>query len=91
MMRIECDKCSSPIVNGRCACGVWYQPDEKPNLIKTMELALLAYDNQCEIHNDFSPISGDHHSGVSFVFWYGDYEQTQKVREFIDTLNKKKS
>lgn len=79
----NCDKCGSLIYNGKCACGFWYEKDSKPELAKTFERAILAYDFMTEQYNDDSPFSGDHSSGNCFVFFKGDFQLCEKVKDFI--------
>lgn len=84
MKHKKCDKCRGWInETGECLCGYWIENyrDSSPLLI--FERALLCYDNICEQQNQNNPISGDHWTGNSYVFFKGDYELCELVREFI--------
>lgn len=84
----KCDKCSGKIINGKCPCGFWYEHDKAPNFAKTLERAIYAYDYMCEKNNDDSPFTGDHYSGNCIALFKGNYEDTQKVKNFIKSLRK---
>lgn len=82
----KCDKCQGSIISGGCPCGEWYDATNGPPFIKIMERAILAYDFQCEQTNARNPLTGDHYSGVCMALWYGDYESSEKVRLYIESL-----
>lgn len=81
----QCDKCGTEIIDGECSCGFWYNNEETPNIAKTLEHAIMAYDSL----NDNSPLTGDHHSGNCIALFKGDYETCQLVKEFIVSLKGK--
>lgn len=85
--RLEnCDKCGSKIVNGECSCGYWYEKDEHPPMMKTLERAIEAVNFYWDQTNSERPLSADHHSGTCFVFFKGTYEDCCKVSEYIERL-----
>lgn len=86
--RTHCDKCKSKIYNGKCSCGFWYQKDKQPEVLKTFERAIFAYDFHCEEHNNRLPLSMDHYTGNCAVYFKGNYEDCMKVKEFINSLIK---
>ena len=88
MMRSECDKCNTKIYNGKCGCGFWYEKDSQPNILKTFERAIYAFDYMCEHSYNQEPMTADHHSGNCLVLFKGTYEDTQKVKEFILDMKK---
>ena len=78
----KCDKCRSDILMGECSCGFWFKKGEMPEHMKVLEKALSHF------HNSGKDISsGDHHTGVCFVFFKGDYQLCMKVVEFIEDNN----
>ena len=86
--REKCDKCHYPIINKQCACGFWYDKDSHPNIVKTFERAILAYDFMCDQSGDNAPITGDHYTGNCIALFKGTYEDCKKVKDFIMNLNK---
>lgn len=77
-MKAGCDKCHSKIISGKCDCGEWREHGRKGYIADTLEKAILAF-NELNIEH----IGGDHFSGTSFVFFKGDYEMCQKVKQFV--------
>ncbi len=88
-MKSECDKCHGKIFNDKCPCGFWYEKDQAPSFAKTLERAIYAYDYMCEQYNDEAPFTGDHYTGNCIALFKGTYEDTQRVKQFINGLNKK--
>lgn len=82
-----CDKCQGAIEKGKCPCGSWYEKDNQPNFMQIMEKAIYAYDHMCEQYNDDRPFSGDHHTGNCVVYFKGDYDLCEKVKQFIIDQN----
>jgi len=79
----KCDKCGSDILMGRCSCGIWYEKDEQPESMQNLERALLDFKKSGKQIS-----SGDHHSGVCFVFFHGDYEKCMNVVKIVEQLEK---
>lgn len=79
--RTHCDKCTSEIINGECSCGTWYDPGHLPAFPELLGKALAAFS---KTGNKIT--SGDHHSGVCFIYFKGNYEQCMQVREYIEGL-----
>ncbi len=84
----ECDKCKGEILNGKCDCGNWYDKENVPNFAKTIEKSIYAYDHMCEQSNNSSPFTGDHYSGNCIALFKGNFEDCQKVKEFIKSLKR---
>jgi hypothetical protein len=78
----KCDKCGSDILMGECSCGLWFENDQMPHYAKVQEEALLNFDK-----SGAAISSGDHHTGVCFVFFRGDYKKCMKVVKFVEELN----
>jgi hypothetical protein len=78
----NCDMCGSPIINNKCSCGVWVDADEYKNDPYKIALEKFHKSEQMILTGD-AP-----HLGAAVVYFRGDYNDTQKVREFI--LNMKK-
>lgn len=78
-----CDKCNTPIIEGACRCGWWYSKDNQPEVLKTFERAILAYDHIQEQGGTDSPLTMDHNTGNCMILFRGDYEMCMKVKEFI--------
>lgn len=79
-IRTHCDKCLSTINDGKCSCGVWIDKREIPYPISAIEDA----GNYLKA-TDSLPMSGDNiEGGWCVVFFEGNYEDSQKVRKFID-------
>jgi hypothetical protein len=84
-----CDKCGTDIIDNHCFCGVWGEAKDIP-VISPFEKAILQYNMMCKTHDCYTPISGDHHSGTSFIFFKGGYEDCEKVKEFMKTMGEGK-
>lgn len=85
-MHDVCGKCQGFIIDGRCDCGIWYNPGQEPAFLKTIERAVLAYDHLCEQMGKDDPLCGDHYSGNCFVFFKGNAQDVARVKEFIKGL-----
>ncbi len=81
-MRSNCDKCLSKILDGKCSCGLWKEAEEATEYHPYLK-AILAYNEECKKHGDWSPLSGDHFSGTCLILFRGDYEKCIKVKEFV--------
>ena len=86
-MRSHCDKCLSPIENGKCSCGYWYENNEMPPFANLFAVTISAFNNmETEI------FSGDHiATGIAFVYFKGDFEMCEKVKKYIRKLQSKQS
>ena len=78
----NCDKCGSKIEDGKCSCGIWIE--------KNQDCALRdSFNNSIEHYNKLSYpniLGGDHYSGSCFVFFPGDFDKCEKVKEFIQNM-----
>lgn len=73
----HCDMCGSKIENGECDCGFWKSAEEAKN--DPIKLALEQFHEMKRF-----TVSGDvPHLGCAVVFFRGDYNDCQKVQEFI--------
>jgi hypothetical protein len=82
-MQKKCDKCHSRIVNSKCDCGQWLDGVELPRYILDFERAIDTYNKYCP---DGQVLSCDHHSGTCFVFFKGDCNDCDMVKEFINCI-----
>lgn len=88
----KCDKCGGWInKKGECSCGYWIENYRDLKPLQIFERALLCYDNIQEQSNNDSPISGDHWSGNCYVFFKGDYELCELVKNFIEEQKDKRN
>ena len=81
----HCDICHSKIRNESCDCGIWIPHDSQPHFIKLLDECAVEYSYLCEKIKCDKIISGDHYSGSCFIFFKGDEELIEKVREFIES------
>lgn len=82
-MRDKCDKCGSEILMGECSCGNWYEPNQVTEQMKTLEKALLDFNESGK-----NIRSGDHHSGSCFIFFRGDYAKVKMIVDFLEGIEK---
>ena len=82
----ECDKCGSKIIDGKCDCGTWFNSRYFPSFFKTFETTIEAYNFICDQKDDYSPLSGDHHSGTCIILFRGDYKKCMKVKDYVNSL-----
>jgi hypothetical protein len=82
-MREKCDKCHSPITDGKCDCGSWHKTT--PEFLTVFEKAILEY-NEMDIDH---PLSGDHHSGTCLILFKGDHSKCMLAKKFIEKLKEK--
>ena len=75
---MECDKCHSKIIKNKCSCGTWYDSEDTPTDALILEAAMLTFNSY---HQDI--FSADHHCGCSVIFFRGNYEDCEAVKEFI--------
>ncbi len=73
----KCDMCGIKIENGKCNCGVWKSAEEMKN-----DPIKLAVEYFHEL-NHFMLTGDSPHLGCAVVFFRGDYNDCQKVQEFI--------
>lgn len=52
--------------------------------IEKTEKALLEYNRLCDLHDNHTPMSGDHHTGSCFVFFKGTEDDCEKVKKFLE-------
>lgn len=55
----------------------------RPEFYNTMERAILAYDFWCDQTGDDHPLGCEHHSGNCVVFFKGDIEDLDRIKDFI--------
>lgn len=80
----KCDMCGTEIKDGKCSCGVWKTPEEMEN--NPFKLAIDAFHGV----NVFMSTGDAPHLGCAFVFFRGDYNDTQKVKKFIYKIKGRK-
>ena len=69
--------CGTKIENGKCSCGTWKSVEEMKDcpLKKSIE---YFHDMKCFTFTGDAP-----HLGCAVVFFRGDYNDCQKVQQFI--------
>ena len=73
----KCDMCGSQIVNNRCSCGTWSSKEENEN--NPLRLSLIHFhEMQRMCLTTDAP-----HLGCAAVYFRGDYNDCEKVQEFI--------
>lgn len=89
-MKVYCNKCHSKIINKVCDCGVWFDTtDSQPWQHVYLEEILIYYAEKGNWSKSHI-FTGNHHNGMCFAIFKGDYEDTQKVKKFIEELKKEK-
>lgn len=73
----NCDMCGSEIENGKCSCGIWKSAEEMKD--DPMKLGLEKFHEMKRF-----TLTGDApHLGCAVVYFRGDYNDCQKVEDFI--------
>ncbi len=79
-MNENCDMCGSKIENNKCSCGIWISKEE--SAIDPFRKALEYFHEMKRF-----TLTGDiPELGCGVVFFRGDYNDCQKVQEFIYQL-----
>ena len=73
----NCDMCGTEIKDGKCSCGKWFSKEEMEN--NPMRLALEQFHDM----KKFAITCEAPQLGCAVVFFRGDYNDCQKVQEFI--------
>ncbi len=73
----ECDMCGSKIKDGHCECGQWFSNQEMKDEPIKKAIEKFHTMNQMVLTGD-AP-----HLGCACVFFRGDYNDCEKVKEFI--------
>jgi len=79
-MMENCDMCGSKIENGKCSCGEWKTAEEMKD--DPMKKAMEQFHEMKRMCATFDMP----HLGCAAVFFRGDYNDCQKIREFIDQM-----
>lgn len=78
----KCDICTSDIIEGKCSCGSWFEPQEATKEMKIFSEGLETFHDMRQFI-----ISGDSpHLGVAFVYFRGDYKDCEQVKHYIKKL-----
>ena len=76
----NCDMCGSKIIDNECECGTWVEKEETDN--NPLKLSLEYFHEMKRF-----TLTGDApHLGCAFVYFRGDYNDCQKVQNFIYAL-----
>jgi hypothetical protein len=77
-----CDMCGSAIVNGKCSCGTWTEPEDASDAQKAFKRVLEDFHDMKRF-----VFTGDMpHLGVAVVFFRGDYNDCKKIEKFIHLM-----
>jgi hypothetical protein len=76
-MKENCDMCGTKIEDGKCSCGKWFSKEEMQDnpMMKSLE--------QFHEMKRFTLTGDMPHLGCAVVYFRGDYNDCQKVKEFI--------
>jgi len=82
-MRDNCDKCNGPIKDGECSCGIWYDNgDDLPLVLKLIKQSTSEFE---KLHVNLLGFD-DVPSGTAGVFFRGDFEMCEKVKDYVKKL-----
>ena len=79
----KCDMCGSDIVENKCSCGTWKSAEEMKD--DPMKIGVEAFHKM----NRFTFTGDSPHLGCAVVYFRGDYNDCQKVQQFIYEMKRR--
>jgi hypothetical protein len=76
----NCDMCGTKIINGKCSCGTWKSKEEMEDDPIKKALEEFHVMKRMVLSTDMP------HLGCAAVFFRGDYNDCEKVTDFICSI-----
>lgn len=73
----RCDMCGSQIINKKCSCGIWKEPDEMEDCPFKASMEKFHHMKQLTFSAEMP------HLGCAMLLFRGDYNDCEKIKKFI--------